>query len=195
MKAVLVIPAGGEGRRMNGDKPLRLLGERTLLERAVGYGKAQGLPIALSLRTEGQFPSASEIPVIADRTDIEGPLAGIVAGLTWALKNGFDAMLTIPVDMPWLPDDLCHRLQTDFAGSPLVARSDERQHPVCSLWPVTALDAVERYAERGERSLRGILQELGAHTIEWPIWERDPFANINDPDALAEAERFLQKSR
>lgn len=195
MKSVLVILAGGEGRRMKGEKPLKLLGERTLLERAVGYGKGQGLPIALSLRAKGQFPIAFEMPVIADRTDIEGPLAGVVASLTWASKNGFDAMLTIPVDMPWLPADLGDRLQSYFAGAPVIGLSDGREHPVCSLWPISALDAVARYAERGGRSLRGVLEELGAHAIEWPIGERDPFANINDPDALAEAERFLQKSR
>lgn len=70
-----------------------------------------------------------------------------------------------------LPVDLCVRLQADFAGSPVVALSDGRQHPVCALWPISALDAVTQYAERGGRSLRGILQELGVHAIEWSIGE------------------------
>ena len=195
MKTVLVILAGGEGRRMNGGKPFKMLGGQTLLSRAVEFARKQGPPVALSLRAKGQFPSEFKMPIITDRADIDGPLAGVAAGLEWASQNGFDAMLTIPVDMPWLPADLTLRLLAEFSGRPLVATSGDRAHPVCALWPVSVLDEMEGYAKRGGRSLRGILDHLGTCAVDWSVADRDPFANINDPHALVEAERLLQKSR
>lgn len=195
MKPVTLILAGGEGRRMNGGKPLRLLGGRTLLARTLDYARQLDFPVALSLRSQGQIASIPELTVIEDRPDIEGPLGGVMAGLAWAGSMDFNAVLTIPVDMPWLPHDLARRLIEEANGKPSFASSADKAHPICALWPVAKLDAAECYAATGRRSLRGLLEILEARTVEWSIGDHDPFANLNDTVALAEAERQLQKSR
>lgn len=195
MKLVTLILAGGEGRRMNGDKPLRILGGRTLLERSIDYAAGLGFPVAVSLRSPEQVGVMRGLPIVADRQDIEGPLAGIAAGVDWAREGGFRAVLTIPVDMPWLPGDLAHRLTSEAEGEPAFAASGGKAHPVCALWPVARRNAVQDYAASGARSLRGLLEELDAFAVEWPIGNRDPFTNINDRAALAAAQRLIQKSR
>lgn len=191
MKLVTLILAGGEGRRMNGDKPLRILGGRTLLERTIDYAGGLGFPVAVSLRSPEQVRVMRGPPVVEDRQDIEGPLAGIAAGVDWARDGGFQAVLTIPIDMPWLPDDLAHRLMSETEDEAAFAASGGRAHPVCALWPVAKRNAVQDYAASGARSLRGLLEELNARAIEWPVGDRDPFTNINDRAALAAAQRLL----
>lgn len=180
---------------MNGEKPLRFLGGRTLLARTLDFGHHLGFPIGLSIRAQGQIPSIPELNTVEDRPDIEGPLGGVIAGLAWAGSKGFDAMLTIPVDMPWLPRDLADRLIEAANGKPTFASSAGKAHPICALWPVAKLKDAECYAAEGGRSLRGLLEILEALAVEWPVGDHDPFANLNDPVALAEAELQLQKSR
>ncbi len=180
---------------MNGGKPLRLLGGRTLLARTLDYARQLGFPVALSLRAQGQIPSIPELTVIKDRQDIEGPLGGVAAGLAWANSKSFNAVLTIPVDMPWLPNDLARRLIEGANGKASYASSAGKTHPICALWPVAKRNDAEFYAAKGGRSLRGLLEILEARKVEWPVGDHDPFANLNDPIALAEAELQLQKSR
>jgi molybdopterin-guanine dinucleotide biosynthesis protein A len=180
---------------MNGSKPLRLLGGRTLLARTLDYARQLGFPVALSLRSQVQIPSITELTVIEDRPDIEGPLGGVIAGLAWANSKDFNAVLAIPIDMPWLPEDLACRLIEEANGKPSFACSADKAHPICALWPVSKLDDAESYATTGRRSLRGLLEILEARKVEWPVGHHDPFANLNDPIALAEAERQLRKSR
>lgn len=180
---------------MNGGKPLRLLGGRTLLARTLDYAHQLDFPVALGLRSHDQISSIPELKIIEDRPDIEGPLGGVMAGLAWADSKGFNAVLTIPVDMPWLPDDLARRLIEKANGEPSYAYSAGNAHPICALWPVAKLGDAECYAAKGGRSLRGLLEILEARRVEWPVGDQDPFANLNDPLALAEAEHQLQKSR
>ena len=89
----IVILAGGEGRRIGGGKPQRLLGGETPARPRAAASRAAGRTRCWS-RTAG-----------SDAPGIEGPLGGIAA----ALALGGD-VLTIPCDMPFLPADLPERL-------------------------------------------------------------------------------------
>ena len=179
---------------MHGDKPLRRLGGRTLLARAIDHALGSGLHYGLSLRSRDQIPDAPDLPIVLDRPDVAGPLAGVAAGLDWARGEGFDAILTLPVDMPWLPDDLAPCLVAASKGNAVAASSAGRRHPVCALWPVASLWVLETYTANGGRSLHGLLDVLGAGQVDWPVANQDPFTNLNNPTELAEAEKLLQKS-
>lgn len=179
---------------MHGYKPLRRLGGRTLLARAIDHALESGLHSVLSLRSRDQIPDAPDLPIVLDRPDLKGPLAGVAAGLDWARDRGLDAILTIPVDMPWLPQDLASRLAGESQRRAVVASSGGRRHPVCALWPVASLPALETYVAKGDRSLHGLLEVMEARQVDWPVANHDPFANLNDPTELAEAEELLQKS-
>jgi molybdopterin-guanine dinucleotide biosynthesis protein A len=171
----IVILAGGEGRRIGGGKPLRMLGGETLLDRALGIARRW----------------SDEVLVADGRSDVpglEGPLGGVAA----ALAPGGD-VLTIPCDMPFLPDDLPERLGRTQAAA-AVAESGGRLHPVCALWRAPAGEGLAAYAASGGRSLHGFAETIGYAAISWSTDPIDPFFNVNDPADLARAEALL-KSR
>jgi molybdenum cofactor guanylyltransferase len=189
---LVLILAGGDGSRIGGAKPLRQLGGETLIERAIKKAVAWSDAVRISLRHPDQIGPVG-LPVIKDAPDLQGPLAGLGAGLRAALDAGRETLLTLPCDMPFLPPDYAARLRD---ACPLhgacLAGSEGHEHPVCGLWPVSAaLAALPAYAALGRHSLRGLAAAIGYSTV-W--WDGDPFFNINSAADLAEAERRLQNS-
>jgi molybdopterin-guanine dinucleotide biosynthesis protein A len=188
---VVAVLAGGEGSRIGGSKPLIELGGRTLIERA--YARAQGWSSTsiVAIRSPDQLGSC-RMPWIADAAGIEGPLAGLAAALEWACRQGAEALLTIPCDMPFLPEDLAKRL-LENAGNhgAAVASSGGELHPVCSLWRNSAIYEFPSYFASGRRSLKGFAEHIGFAQVDWPAVPIDPFFNINSQADLAEAEHLL----
>jgi molybdopterin-guanine dinucleotide biosynthesis protein A len=171
----IVILAGGEGRRIGGAKPLRMLGGETLLDRALAIARSWSDDVLVA---DGG----------TDAPGIEGPLGGVAA----ALGLGGD-ILTIPCDMPFLPGDLPERLGRTKEAAAL-AQSGGRLHPVCALWRARAADGLAAYAATGRRSLHGFAEAVGYEAVAWGTGPIDPFFNINDADDLARAGALL-KSR
>jgi len=191
MIAVVVL-AGGKGRRMGGGKPLRLLGGRTLIDRAVEQAQGWSTLVAVSVREEGQAGPLA-VPRILD-AEGEGPLAGLAAALGFARAGGADKLLTIACDMPMLPADLPARLEqalTPDTGA-AIASSGGLLHPVCGLWRRDVLDALPSFRDSGRSSLRGFAEWVGSVVVEWPAEPYDSFLNVNRPDELAAAEGLLR---
>lgn len=188
--AVAVL-AGGDGSRIGGGKPLIRLGGSSLIERAYGRARSWSNQVVVVIRTPDQI-GEHDLPWIADAVGIDGPLAGLAAALEWACRLGVQSLVTIPCDMPFLPEDLVMRL-LDEAGEldAAVASSGGELHPVCSLWRNAAIYEFPRYCSSGRRSLRGFAEQLGFAEVEWPSRPADPFFNINSPDDLAAAEALL----
>lgn len=182
MRLLCAILAGGEGRRMGGGKPLRAWRGTTLIANALAFARRQSPDVVLALRSPGQ---AGEIdcPVVMDAPGVEGPLAGLAAALQRARETGCQAVVTLPCDMPLLPDDLAPRLVAALAGKPTalaaVARTGGDLHPVCAAWRVSALERLPAYLASGKRSLRGFAELCGATTVDWPLAMQARFANVN----------------
>lgn len=193
MTLAVVILAGGEGSRIGGEKPLRTLGGVSLLDRAAAQARRWSDRMCAAVRDPAQLGNAA-LPFIEDDPAIEGPLAGLVAALHYARGEGIDAVLTIPADMPFLPEDLGERLTAAVAEEPAaIASSGGHLHPVCGLWRTEALDRAPDYLASGRRSLKGLAQTVGYLSVDWPAEPIDPFFNINSPDDLVEAERLLRR--
>ena len=191
MKFATTILAGGEGRRIGGGKPLRMLAGMTLIDRALERAAAWSSVIAIAVRDPQQVGSP-EVPIIADAPDVEGPLAGLAAALRFARSSDCAAVLTIPADMPFLPDDLPVRLSEAIESRCVaVAASGCHLHPVCGFWRVEALDALPHYLSTGRRSLRGLAEAVGMVAVDWESEPLDPFFNINSLQDLETAERTL----
>ncbi len=187
----VVVLAGGEGRRIGGGKPLRLLAGETLLARALAQAAVLSDRVALAVRDPGQVGAPEGVAVISDMP-IEGPLGGLAAALAYGREQGRAAVLTLPCDMPFAPLDLAVRLGAALDGhAAAIAASGAQLHPVCGLWRVTALKQLPAYAASGQRSLRGFAQAVGFTAVDWPIGPVDPFFNVNTAADLAEAEARL----
>lgn len=188
---VVAVLAGGEGTRIGGGKPLIRLGDKTLVERAYDRASRWSSASIVAIRAPEQLGTC-DLPWIADAAGIDGPLAGLAAALEWACRQGAEALLTIPCDMPFLPQDLPKRLIDEVGElSAALASSGGELHPVCGLWRNDSIYEFPRYCASGRRSLRGFAEQVGFAEVEWPAEPRDPFFNINNPADLAAAQALL----
>jgi molybdopterin-guanine dinucleotide biosynthesis protein A len=193
-----VLLAGGLARRMGGgDKPMRSIGGRTLLERVIARLAPQCDGLILNANGDPARFAAFGLPVIADGVaDFPGPLAGILAGLDWAAANRPEIkwLLSAAADCPFLPRDLVSRLYKDLIEQDAqlaVAASDGQSHPVIGLWNVSLREEL-RHALVIEdvRKIDRWTARYRLATVTWPVTPLDPFFNANTVDDIAEAERL-----
>jgi molybdopterin-guanine dinucleotide biosynthesis protein A len=193
-----VLLAGGLARRMGGgDKPMRQIAGRTILERVIARLKPQCDGLILNANGDPARFAAFGLPVIADGVaDFPGPLAGILAALDWAAANRPDVefILSAATDCPFLPRDLVVRLHTALRtenAELAVAASDGQSHPVIGLWRV-ALREQLRHALVVEdiRKIDRWTARYRLATVTWPTTPLDPFFNANTVDDIAEADRL-----
>ncbi|MGE5953646.1 MAG: NTP transferase domain-containing protein, partial [Qipengyuania vulgaris] len=82
---LVAILAGGEGKRIGGDKPQRVLAGKNLLERVVATVRDwDEKPVVVRRHDMPETGCVS----IRDRRGIEGPLAGLVAAFDYAHEKG-----------------------------------------------------------------------------------------------------------
>jgi molybdenum cofactor guanylyltransferase len=188
-----VILAGGLARRMGGgDKALKRVGAKTILDRVIARMATQAQQLALNANGDPERFAAFGLPVIADGVaDYPGPLAGILAGMRWAGGLGARRVATVAADGPFLPRDLIMRLA--LATTPVAtAASGGFTHPVIGVFDVSLADDLEAALLAGERKIDRWTARHGVSEIEWPVVPFDPFFNANSPDDLAVAEAVLK---
>ena len=193
-----VLLAGGLARRMGGgDKPMRQIAGRSILERVIARLAPQCDGLILNANGDPARFAAFGLPVIADDVaEFPGPLAGILAGLDWVAANrpGVSWMLSAAADCPFLPRDLVARLDQARSAQDAqlaVAASDGQSHPVIGLWSV-ALRAELRRALVVEdiRKIDRWTARYKLATVPWPTTPLDPFFNANTTEDISQAERL-----
>ncbi|MEO1968911.1 MAG: molybdenum cofactor guanylyltransferase [Sphingomonadaceae bacterium] len=170
MRVLGVVLAGGQSRRFGSDKALAILDGRRLLDHAVAAMSQMVAAVVVVGREE------APVATVPDRPRARmGPLGGICGALAHAQAEGFDAILTVPVDALRLPDDLLQRLSPGPAFA--------AQQPVIGLWPVACLPALDALlASTAKHSLRAFAEAVDAREVALP---GDP-ANINTQKDLAQ---------
>jgi molybdopterin-guanine dinucleotide biosynthesis protein A len=193
-----VLLAGGLARRMGGgDKPMRQIAGRTILERVIARLTPQCDGLILNANGDPARFASFGLPVISDGVaDFPGPLAGILAALDWAATNRPDVrwILSAAADCPFLPRDLVARLHAALIAENAqlaVAASDGQSHPVIGLWSVAFREEL-RHALVVEdiRKIDRWTARYPLATVEWPVDQLDPFFNANTMDDIAAAERL-----
>jgi molybdenum cofactor guanylyltransferase len=193
-----ILLAGGLARRMGGgDKPMRAIAGRTILERTIARLGPQCAGLVLNANGDPARFAGFGLPVVADSVaGFPGPLAGILAGLDWAVANRPDAgwVLSAAADCPFLPRDLVarlHQARTEQNAPIAVAASGGQSHHVIALWDV-ALREELRHAltVEGIRKVEGWMARYSIAVATWPVEPFDPFFNANTTDDLAEAKRL-----
>ena len=190
-----VILAGGLSRRMGGgDKGLLHWGDGTVLSAIRDRLAPQAAPLALNANGDPARFATLGLPVLSDPLPGHpGPLAGILAALDWAAALGAPQVLTVPGDAPFLPLDLLPRLSE--AGPPAIAASSGRAHPVAGLWPVALAFPLREALAQGTRQVQDFASAHGARPVDFPVppGGPDPFLNLNTPEDVAQARRWLRQ--
>lgn len=201
-----VLLAGGQSRRMGGgDKCLLELAGKPLLTHVIERLKPQTSTLVLNANGDLERFSEFNLPTVADPVEgFAGPLAGVLAGFTWAREHAPDArwIVTAATDTPFFPQELVLRLLDATKGQyPAIAlaSSNERMHPVFGLWPVALADDLREALESGTRK---VLDWTAKHTTVTAVFPEvhiggvtiDPFFNANRPDDMAHAATILAET-
>jgi molybdenum cofactor guanylyltransferase len=186
-----LILAGGRSRRMQGqDKTLLAVQGETLLAHVIRRLRPQVDALALNSNAAPETFAAYGLPVIPDRLPgFLGPLAGIHAGL---MQYPEDYLVTVAVDLPFLPPELVTRLRAGLESKSCAYASDAERHSLALLWRPGTAALVEDYLQRGGRSLKDFLADHGQPVRFDRPQDRGLFCNINTPEDLARAERDVE---
>ncbi len=193
-----VILAGGLARRMGGgDKPMRTIGGRTILDHVISRFKPRCGALLLNANGDpGRFSSVG-LPVIADSVpDYPGPLAGILSSLDWVADNrpNVEWVVSTAGDCPFLPRDLVRRFHAARISEDAqlaVAMSDGRTHPVVGLWRVDLREELRHAMVTEElRKIDRWTARYRTATVVWPTEPIDPFFNANTIEDLAQGEQL-----
>jgi molybdopterin-guanine dinucleotide biosynthesis protein A len=200
-----VLLAGGRSSRFGGgDKSLAMLAGKTLVAWASERLRPQVDALVLNANCDPARFETLALPVIADDAspgivDFAGPLAGLLAGMMWAVATHPEArfLATAATDTPFFPRDLVARLgEAAEGGKPAIASSPGGVHPVFGLWPVVLADRLRADLKAGKRKALAWAREQGAIEVWFApetmgVGTVDPFFNINRPEDFTQAEALL----
>lgn len=192
-----VVIAGGRSVRFGGEKSVAVLAGKPLLMWAVGRLQRSCRRVAVNTRagTEAEaLAQSAGLPVLYDEPgDALGPLAGVKVGLMWAQEQGAQSLAVSPCDVPMLPSDLYPKLIAAAGSGAAIAETEERQQPLCSVWPVSALPMLREELTDGRHPATWMmLERLQAQHVRFH--SAAAFANINTRIDLAVLAGHLEQA-
>lgn len=179
---------------MGGAKPLRQLAGRPLAQWMAGWATAQSERVALAVRAPDQVEGLA-LPLLLDAHRGIGPIGALASSMEYAAAEGCEWVLLVGCDQPFLPADLLERLSAAIgdAGAAMPVYEGQDQ-PMATLWRIDPA-SLAAYIASGKQSVWRFAEQAGAQRVQWSGGaEENPFFNINDRAALAEAERRLRNA-
>jgi len=191
-----VILAGGRSRRMGGrQKALCRLAGKPLLQHVIDRVGPQVSDLYLSVQQFSDQLAVFGLPQLPDTNPDAGPLAGLLSALQ-QVDPMHEWLFLAPCDAPFLPQNLAKELigiarSKALPGS--VVRYDAELQPTFSIWNRSVIKALEE-AVLGEKmaSFKQFLRVTDLAVLDWPDSYPPPFFNVNDKEALLQADRFLK---
>ena len=198
MKILGAIIAGGHSIRMGGrEKSFLDLAGATLLERTLSRLRFQVDDVVINANGDASRFAATGVTVVEDiLTDVGTPLAGLHAVLCYGAAKGFDAVVTVPSDAPFLPLDLIQRLlESGEVTGAAIARSAGQDHYLTGIWTTAMAQSLGRLIQsEGMKRVQDFVVKAQAEKVVWAAVPHDPFFNINTPDDLAVAEMMVKSA-
>ena len=178
-----VILAGGRSSRMRTDKSQLMWRGRTFIEHLCEQLQPQTLSVAINCNDAKAHQNLG-LPLLKDPfSDRRGPLAGILAGLTF---SNTPLTLFVPCDNPLLAPDLAGRLHDIMQRNDLdivYARSGGDNHYLYALMQTRLQPHLEEYLQHGDYAVHRWYATQRCQAVAFDD-ESDHFININSPDEL-----------
>lgn len=175
--ATAVLLVGGHSTRMGRDKALLPWGEGGTLIAAQHAALACLFEEVLLASGTAERYAMQGLCGIADASGVDGPMAGVIAGLAQARHN---VVLTWPCDVPVTPEHLSAllaALEPAHTAAVIVGASDTQ--PLCAVYRRdAALSVLRAAASAGRFSVKAALAAMD--TVSVHIAEALP--NLNTPD-------------
>jgi molybdopterin-guanine dinucleotide biosynthesis protein A len=202
-RVVGALIAGGLSTRYGTPKALAEVGGARIVDRVLAALRP-AVDGVIAVVNDPSIAAQLDAPAAPDIVPAAGALGGIHAALHRAQAEGAAAVLAVGCDTPFLTTPLLAALVTAWrsAGDPvpdvLAAESGGRRglEPLCAVYAVTCLPAIERALARGDRRMIAFHDEVTVARL--PIDEvrryGDParlFLNVNTPADRTAADRLL----
>jgi molybdopterin-guanine dinucleotide biosynthesis protein A len=174
MSVLGAVLAGGRSTRFGSDKAVALVDGLPLIDHVVmGLYRHAG-SIVIAGRNWRDFEAVDDGAFGGG-----GPLAGLLAALTYGASHGHEAVLTAPCDALPVPD-----LSLLEGGGPAVFAG----HWLFGYWPVELAGELHAWLRgQPDRSVRSWLVRCGAEEVEPPC----PLYNLNTVEDLRAYEATL----
>lgn len=171
---------------MGADKAFVRLAGKPLIQHVIDCLAPQVSRFAISSNAPAPRFAEFGVPVLADiHAGFQGPLAGIHAGLC-AFPD--DIVVSVAVDLPFLPPDLVTRLHDGWDGQRCRYLLCADRPALAILWPARSAPALEQFL-RHDRRVGAWLAHRG-QAVEPTSSSAALDINVNTPADLARAEAF-----
>ena len=193
METSCIILAGGKSSRLENDKVLETVGNRSLLQRVISGVSLLSNDIIIVTASEQTVPECIDYPKLRIVTDIcpgKGPLGGIYTGL--ATSTSF-YNLVVASDMPFLNQALLRYMIQLSANFDLVTpRVGDLVEPLHTVYTRNCLAPIEHMIKQGKLRVNLLFSLVKVRYVEAEEIERfDPkhlsFFNVNTEADLKRA--------
>ena len=189
------ILAGGQSKRFGGGfKTLSKVSGTTILDQIIKILTNFSTDIIINANNMARFEYL-KFPIVKDEFEgYLGPLAGIHASILWIKNNNLDKewVFTVPSDTPFLPNNLLDEFLASYSlGTDiLIARSNQRHHPVIAMWNVSLLESLENELRSKNSKIMLWVKKHKYKFVEFDNNQENNFFNINTQEDLSNANKI-----
>lgn len=178
--------AGGEGSRYgNTDKAMLLHHDKSFLRIIMEQFPKRFMKFISYNRAESNLQGNINYAVIVrDRIRNIGPLGGLEAILSEAVKRGCAKVFVVACDMPFFHQDIFNILLENYEESLdalIMKTKDGRLQPLCGLYSIRCLVEIERMIQKKCYKMKQLLERVNTKYLdicEYDVQEQW-FSNIN----------------
>ena len=194
-KILFSILAGGQSKRFGGGyKTFTKISDTTILNQIIKILSVFSNDIIINANNLEEFKSIN-YNIVKDKFEgFLGPLAGIHASILWILNNRIEKewLFTVPSDTPFLPSNLLDKFLSSYSPGTkiLIARSNNRHHPVIAMWHVSLLSSLENELKLKNSKIMLWVKKHKYKFVDFNADQEKNFFNINTQDDLNKAKKI-----
>lgn len=179
-----MVLCGGRATRMGGkDKGLIDFQGHTMASYAITALQDCQQTVINANRNQSRYQALFQLPVISDaNADFDGPLAGLLAGLRYADKQGLSWLISIPCDAPFIDADYVQQMRQHQQQSDkkIFMAADDYRQPVFSLLHVSLLEPLAAFLRSNQKKIVIFYEQMGYERVMFATSRY--FININTPE-------------
>ena len=195
-KILFAILAGGQSKRFGGGyKTFTKISGTTIINQIIKILSNFSNDIIINANNLEEFESLN-YNIVKDKFEgFLGPLAGIHASILWMLNNNKEKewLFTVPSDTPFLPSNLLDKFLSSYSSGIkiLIARSNNRHHPVIAMWHVSLLKSLEKELKFKNSKIMLWVKKHKYKFVDFDADQEKNFFNINTQVDLNDAKKII----